>query len=118
MKYFVILSVLLVIIMVTINPMSAQCVYDPNNPHTTCVDTREILILTSPSTQIENIDGVLYYVSEPFMSNLSVEKIIFQNVTFSAPYKIDPPRHTYSDVVFSDGTKETLSILFDEPYLY
>jgi hypothetical protein len=65
--------------------------------------------------EIENIDGMLYYVSEPFALNSSVEKIIFHDVEFSPPYRYDPPRYVYSDVTFSDGTEETLRVLFDYP---
>jgi len=67
----------------------------------------------SNPSQIENIDGMLYYVSEPFMLNSSVDKIIFNDVEFSPPYRYDPLHYVYSDVIFSDGTEETLSILFD-----
>ncbi len=76
-------------------------------------DTPEFLILDSPRTQIENINGILYYVSEPFPLNSSVEKIIFHDVEFGSPYRHSYPRLTYSDVIFSDGTEETLSVLFD-----
>lgn len=66
--------------------------------------------------QIENINGTWYYVSRPFRTApVSSEVVVLHDVTFSIPYRHDPPRHTYSDVMFADGTKETLSILFDEP---
>ena len=113
MKYFVIFLALIFTITVTTNPISAQCAYDPSNPHAPCDDTHEFLILDSPRTQIENINGILYDVSETFMLNSSVEKIIFHDVEFSPPYRHDPPRYTYSDVIFSDGTEETISVLFD-----
>lgn len=115
MKYFVIFLILIATVMVTVNPISAQCAYDPSQPHKPCDDTHEFLILDSFQTQIENINGVWYYVSEPLMSNLSVDKIVFHDVSFTLPYRNDPPRYTYSDVEFSDGIKETLSVLFDEP---
>ena len=66
----------------------------------------------SNQSQIENIDGMLYYVSESFMPNSSVDKIMFYDVEFSPPYRYDPPRYVYSDVTFSDGAKETLRVLF------
>ncbi|MCE9651489.1 MAG: hypothetical protein K8Q89_00255 [Nitrosarchaeum sp.] len=75
----------------------------------------EISTLDFHTTQIEDIDGSWYYVSEPVMMGSSDQKVIFQNVTFSLPYTTDPPRRIYSDVIFSDGIKETLSILFDYP---
>lgn len=115
MKYFVIFLILIATVMVTVNPISAQCAYDSSQPHKPCDDTHEFLLLDSFQTQIENINGVWYYVSEPLMSNLSVDKIVFHDVSFTLPYRNDPPRYTYSDVEFSDGTKETLSVLFDEP---
>ncbi|TVL98830.1 MAG: hypothetical protein CV087_20370 [Candidatus Brocadia sp. WS118] len=68
------------------------------------------------TSQIESIDNTWYYVSEPFdIHPTSSEKIIFHDIEFSRPYVYDPPRHIYSDVMFSDGTKETLSVLLDKP---
>lgn len=115
MKYFIIFLILVATVMVTVNPISAQCAYDPNQPHKPCDDTHEFLLLDSLQTHLENINGMWYYVSGPLMPNLSVEKIVFHDVSFTLPYRNEPPRYTYSDVEFSDGTKETLSVLFDEP---
>ena len=97
----------------TISPISAQCDYNPSNPHAPCDDLR--VILDSLRTQIEKINGAYYDVSEPVLPNSSVYKIIFHDVEFSSPYRHDPPRYTYSDVTFSDGTEETLRVLFDYP---
>jgi len=116
MKYFIILFgflILVALFVIVMNPISAQCAYDPSNPHTPCDDLR--VILDSPRTQIEKINGVYYDVSEPVLPNSSVYKIIFHDVEFSSPYRHDPPRYAYTDVTFSDGTKETLSVLFDYP---
>ena len=114
MKYFVILFLIGFVSMIATNPVLAQCAYDPNQPHSPCDDTHEFLILDSPRTQIENINGTFYDVSEPFTTNSfpSVEKIIFHNIEFSLPYRHFYPRYTYSDVTFSDGTEETLRVLF------
>ena len=66
----------------------------------------------SNQSKIKNIDGMLYYISEPFPLNSSADKIIFHDVEFSPPYRHNYPRYTYSDVIFSDGTEETLRVLF------
>lgn len=116
MKYFVIFSVLVFLFVITVNPVYAMCVYDPSQPHKPCDDASGTLIIETHQPQIENIDGILYYVSESFeINSTSSERIVFHDVVFSPPYIFDPPRHIYSDVMFSDGTKETLSILLDEP---
>ena len=114
-RLLIIIGIISVAIAVTTIPVSAQCDYDPSNPHATCDDTQEFLILDSPVNHIEKINGSYYEVSESVSPHSSADKIIFHDVEFSLPYTTDPPRHTYSDIVFSDGTKETLSILFDEP---
>ncbi len=101
---------------VTINPIFSQCDYDPSNLHSPCDNLREFLIFDSPKTQIEKINGIYYDVSEPVLPNSSVDKIIFHDVEFSPPYRHDYPRHTYSDVIFSDGTEETLSVLFNTDF--
>jgi len=49
------------------------------------------------------------------MPNSSVDKIIFHDVEFSPPYRHNYPRYVYSNVTFSDGTEETLRVLFDYP---
>lgn len=74
-----------------------------------------VVELPLQSVGIEKINDVWYYVSESIASDSSVDMITFQHVTFSPLYRYDPPRYTYSDILFSDGTEETLGVLFDYP---
>lgn len=74
-----------------------------------------LCVATTYAVSIENINNGYYVVSESISPNLSADKIVFHDVEFSMPYNLDPPSHTYSDVMFPDGTKETLDMLFDEP---
>jgi len=74
-----------------------------------------IEIPTHENLNIEKINDKFYYVSESFELNSETPHISFHDVLFSPPYAKVPPRYIYSDVVFSDGTKETLSVLLDYP---
>ena len=65
--------------------------------------------------EIKKINGLWYYVSEPIKPDPFVDRISFQEVEFSPPYRYDPPRHTFVDVVFSDGVQETIDILHHLP---
>ena len=107
--------ILALIFTVATIPVFAQCAPDPNDSRAPCDDTREFVILDSPENHIEKINGEYYEVSESVSPRSSVDMIIFHDVEFSMPYQLVPPRHTFSDIVFPDGTKETLDILFDEP---
>lgn len=63
---------------------------------------------------IEKINDMWYYVSEPFSFESLVDTITFQNIAFSPLYTNVPPRYIYSDVIFPDEIKETLSVLLFE----
>jgi len=55
MKYFLIFFGLIATVMLAINPISAQCVYDPSQPHKPCDDEYRTLIIEPLKTQIEII---------------------------------------------------------------
>ena len=74
-----------------------------------------VIELPLQTMEIQKINGIWYYVSEPVKPESYVDWIVFQNVVFTPPYKHEPPRHTFSDVEFYDGVHETIDILFDEP---
>lgn len=114
MKYLVVFLIL--IGFPTMHEIFGQCIFDPSAPNTPCDDEVIMTITPQHKTQIEKINDAWYYVSEPFeINSTSSERIVFHDVAFSLPYTLNPPRHIYSNVMFSDGTKETLSVLLDDP---
>lgn len=78
---------------------------DPNNDY-----------LKFTYVSIEKINDTFYYVSDPFKLNSQSTDISFHDVLFTTPYTTIPPRYIYSDVLFSDKTKESLGVvIISEP---
>lgn len=106
----------MLIFTITLNPVFAVCVPDRiNYDDDSCKPSFAILNLDLAKQQIEKINEKYYYVSIPLPQNSKPDKINFHDVEFSSPYTHLPPRYTYSDIIFSDESEETLSVLFDYP---
>jgi len=95
------------------NPISAQCAYDPSQPHAPCDDEYGTLIIEPFQAQIENIDGQLFRVIGPFvLEPESNNTIRLDNVVFTPPFFPNPPMPggpMSVKITFNDGIKESIS---------
>lgn len=111
-KLLIILSVLIATSIITTNPISAQCAYDPSQPHKPCDDVYGTLIIDPHEAQIENIDGQLFRVIGPFtLEPESNDRIRLDGVTFTYPSFPNPPMPggpVSVTITFENGSKESI----------
>lgn len=104
--------ILIATLTIIVNPVFAQCAYDPSQPHKPCDDTHGTLIIETNQSQIEQIDGQLFYVIGPFaIEPESSNTIRLDTVLFTPPFYPIPtvPGGVVSvKIIFSDGAKETI----------
>lgn len=109
----IIISVLvLIVIAVAINPISAQCAYDPAQPHKPCDDVYATLIIEPHEAQLENIRGQLFRVIGPFtLEKESNDRIRLDGVIFTYPSFPNPPMPggpVSVTITFENGSKESI----------
>ena len=88
--------------------------YSGQGQHNIRILGSSINSISNPPYQIEKINDMLYYVSEPLDLNPDYGRIIFQGVIFR-PHIHEPPLQTDISVTFTDGKKEAFFVGFDEP---
>jgi len=88
--------------------------YSGQGQHNIRISGSSINSIYNPPYQIEKINDMLYYVTEPLELNPDQGRIIFQGVIFRLHIH-EPPLQTNTHVTFTDGKEEVFFVGFDEP---